>query len=689
MEPDDAQLLKSFCRDGSQEAFATLARRHAGLLYHVALRQTERADLAEEAAQNTLAILARKAASLQSGPSLAAWLHRAVCYEASKLRRRERRHEDRMKHLHDPTLESAATAPGSGALPEVWEKVTPHLDEALNELSETDRQVVLLKYFEGWSFEEMARRLGGQSAAWRQRGSRALERLRHRLSRRGVIVPLTVLSAGLGSAFTQSASASVTATLTTAPLAAAASISWKTIALHTLHTMNAKQLSVTAALTAALLVPLGFQAAGVLHAQSRLAALENTASRLSAGAARRELAGLRKSGGSARGLDGGADPGKNPPVTEDGFDLLELAKLMAEGRNADPMRILKYRARLAGMTAPAIDALLASAEAMDVPPEPRRLLYDRLLSSLSEKDPALATSTGMRLVAGLSGNEATGFWMNPLPNALRQWAQKDPAAARAWYAEQLKADAFENRSLGNSDIDGWMVAGLFTGLMWGGDRASGLALFETLDDAGKGISLRRFGTSNNNAEDRGRILKLAAEIQDPEARLDALMGATMTLAKSDLNQTATFIAQAELPAADARKLLVAAAVQPLENTKDINVDERLNWLREQTPPEQKDKALGYFLGDATFTDHAGIRAKVDAELSGGASDAFLGAFIRNAAHRTSTMDIAVSYLPQLSDPAERTRTLREIQQGHTEVARAAAVSAGISTAELDAAMQSH
>lgn len=686
-ESDDAQLLQAFCRGGSQEAFATLARRHAGLLYHAALRQTGQADLAEEAAQNALAILARKAGSLlQSGPSLSAWLHRTVCFEAAKLRRRERRHEDRlMKHRHDPTLE-----PGDASLlPEVWEQVGPCLDEALNELPESDRQVVLLKYFEGWSFEEMARRLGGQSAAWRQRGSRALQRLRNRLARRGVVVPLAVLSAGLGSAFTQNASAAVTASLAAAPLTAAGSLSWKTLTLHTLHTMNIKQLSLTAALAAALLVPLGFQSAAVLRAESRIAALEASASALQNAADAKSGRGTGAAGTPVLAVAGKTGDDGDGGEAGKAFDLRELARLMAEGQNADPLRILKIRAQLVAMDAKSLDALLAAAEVMDLPPDQRRLVYDRLLSQLADKDPALATSTGMRVVSGLSGNEATMLWMNPLPNALRQWAQKDPAAARAWYAEQLKSDAFQNRGLGDSDLDGWMASGLFTGLMWGGSRQAGLEFLETLDDAGKGIALRRFGTSNKNAADQAEILRLASGIQDAGARVDALMGTTLTLSRTDLDGTAAFISQARLPAEDARRLLVAAAVEPLRGTRDVDVAARLDWLRTQTPVAQRDKALGYFLGEATFTDHAGIRAKVDAELAGGASDAFLGAFIRNAAHRTSTMDIAADYLGRLTDPAERSRTLREMQQGHRSEARTAALSAGVSAAELDTALQAH
>lgn len=694
MEPDDAQLLKRYAGDGSQEAFAALARRHAGLLYHTALRRTGQPDQAQEAAQNALAILARKAASLQAAPSLAAWLHRAVCFEAAKVSRRERRHHDRMKKLHDSApdaghdaLRALAQASASDPPDGFRETVVPHLDEALNELSEPDRQVVLLKYFDGWSFEEMARRLGGQPAAWRQRGSRALERLRRRLSRRGVIVPLAALSAGLGQMFSQTAPAAVTAALTGgAPLTAAATLSWKTLTLHTLHTMNAKQLTLTAALAAALLVPLGFQASAVSRSAADLATLENSASALRAAAA----APGNASGKSPRGLPGqgkggAGDPDKAAEGTENDFDLQELARLMAEGPNADPLRILSFRARLAAMSAAEIGDLLKSAQTMDLPASQRRPLYERLLSTMSEKDPAMAMGTGMGLVAGLSGEDANLFWMNPLPNVLRRWAMKDPAAARAWYAEQLKAEAFENKALGNSDLDGWMAAGLFTGLMWGDGRAEGMALYETLDDAGKGISLRRFGTSNSSAEDRSLILKLAAGISDTGARVDALTGPALTLARRDLEQAGSFIAQANLPAAEARKLLVAAAVEPLKSTKDVDVDARVDWLRAQTPPDQKDKALGYFLGEATFTDQAGIRAKVDAELAAGATDAFLGAFIRNAAHRTSTMDTAVSYLPRLTDPAERQRTLREIQEGHTDAARAAALSAGVTASELDAA----
>ena len=203
------------------------------------------------------------------------------------------------------------------------------------------------------------------------------------------------------------------------------------------------------------------------------------------------------------------------------------------------------------------------------------------------------------------------------------------------------------------------------------------------------ISLQRFGTSNTDAADHAEILKLAAGISEPAAKTSALMGAAITLGRSHLERAGSFIAEAELPTAETRKLLVAAALAPLRDSHNIDAAGRVAWLRAQTPTDQQEKALGYFLGEATFTDHAEIREKVDAEMAAGASNTFLGAFIRNASHRTSTMDVAVSYLSQLTDPAERSRTLREMQQGHRDAARTAAVHAGVSLIELDAAINSN
>jgi len=67
-----------------------------------------------------------------------------------------------------------------------WEHIAPHLDAALCELSEPDRDAVLLRYFEKKSAQEMAERLDISDEAAQKRVSRAVERLREFFTKRGI-----------------------------------------------------------------------------------------------------------------------------------------------------------------------------------------------------------------------------------------------------------------------------------------------------------------------------------------------------------------------------------------------------------------------------------------------------------------------------------------------------------------------
>ena len=66
--------------------------------------------------------------------------------------------------------------------------VAPHLDTALDELPEPDRDAVLLRYFQRQSAREMAQTLGVSEDAAQRRVSRAVERLRALFAKRGLSV---------------------------------------------------------------------------------------------------------------------------------------------------------------------------------------------------------------------------------------------------------------------------------------------------------------------------------------------------------------------------------------------------------------------------------------------------------------------------------------------------------------------
>ncbi len=82
-ETDDILLMRSFCADRDEAAFAQLVGRHLGMVHGVALRRLRSRVLAEEVAQNVFTRLAVKADAVARHPErLRGWLHRTAWLEA-------------------------------------------------------------------------------------------------------------------------------------------------------------------------------------------------------------------------------------------------------------------------------------------------------------------------------------------------------------------------------------------------------------------------------------------------------------------------------------------------------------------------------------------------------------------------------------------------------------------------------
>jgi RNA polymerase sigma factor (sigma-70 family) len=176
----DSELLRQFADNGDQDAFAELMGRKINAIYAAALRQVGcDSHLAVDVTQGVFLALAQRAPSLKRHPALSAWLHTTTRFLAAKAMRsqqRRRRYEEEalaMKTLLEGDEPS-------------WERLRPVIDEALNELSERDREPILLRFFENRSFADVGEIIGLTENAARMRMERALEKLRVRLARRGV-----------------------------------------------------------------------------------------------------------------------------------------------------------------------------------------------------------------------------------------------------------------------------------------------------------------------------------------------------------------------------------------------------------------------------------------------------------------------------------------------------------------------
>ncbi len=180
---DDMELLREFSRTRSDSAFASLVDRHLDMVHSAALRQTRDADLAKDVSQAVFLLLARKASSLGSGTVLAGWLYRAACFVSKDAMKAEYRRRKREQEAMNPEFERH-----SNDL--IWEEVAPVLDDALQELNGRDRDAVLLRFLEDRSLREVGDALQISEDAAQKRVSRALEKLKEILRRRGVTASL-------------------------------------------------------------------------------------------------------------------------------------------------------------------------------------------------------------------------------------------------------------------------------------------------------------------------------------------------------------------------------------------------------------------------------------------------------------------------------------------------------------------
>jgi len=228
----DQQLLDDYAERRSEEAFAELVQRHVDFVYSAALRMVRDAHLAEDVTQAVFAALAREAHRLKDRSVLSGWLHRTAQNLAANVVRTDvrRRAREQEAAAMDQLLATAAD-PG-------WEHIAPHLDDALGQLNEAERDAVLLRYFEHKTAREIAQTFGTSEEAAQKRVNRAVERLRDLFSKRGITVGASGLTVVISANAVQAAPVGLAATISTGTTLAATTVTTtatKTIAMTTIQ----------------------------------------------------------------------------------------------------------------------------------------------------------------------------------------------------------------------------------------------------------------------------------------------------------------------------------------------------------------------------------------------------------------------------------------------------------------------
>jgi len=158
----DARLIER-ARRGDGAAFDALMRRHMRAAYAVALAQTGDRDDAEDVCQDAFVTALQRLDEVRRPEAFVGWLLQIVRNRAHNLRRHQ-------KVRSALPLDAAEEAPSRGRGPAAQAEdaeLRGRLLEALEQLSPTQREVVMLYDVQGWSHREIASSVGTTEGAAR------------------------------------------------------------------------------------------------------------------------------------------------------------------------------------------------------------------------------------------------------------------------------------------------------------------------------------------------------------------------------------------------------------------------------------------------------------------------------------------------------------------------------------------
>lgn len=174
-DPSDAELVRRV-REGEEEAFGTLVDRYARAAYSVALSVTGTHHDAEDAAQEAFVAALERMEDCRDPERFGGWFLTIVRNRSRNLRRRESVRDGEELPESLPTVLRAPDRSAESA------ELRGELRRALAQLTQLQREIVLLHDLQGWKHKEIAERLEMPSGTVRSHLHHARKALRERLA---------------------------------------------------------------------------------------------------------------------------------------------------------------------------------------------------------------------------------------------------------------------------------------------------------------------------------------------------------------------------------------------------------------------------------------------------------------------------------------------------------------------------
>lgn len=177
VESDDCELIQS-CKRGDPDAFRLLFEARKDQVYSIAFRFAGNEAVALDIAQETFLKLLSAIGDFRGEASFDSWLYRLVVNCCIDHQRRGRRLVNAVEGLLDYLLVSS----GSTLEDLLRNEIEENVQMAISKLPEDQRLVIVLRYTEGLSYDEIAQILACSPGTVASRLNRAHKVLGRRLS---------------------------------------------------------------------------------------------------------------------------------------------------------------------------------------------------------------------------------------------------------------------------------------------------------------------------------------------------------------------------------------------------------------------------------------------------------------------------------------------------------------------------
>ena len=351
------------------------------------------------------------------------------------------------------------------------------------------------------------------------------------------------------------------------------------------------------------------------------------------------------------------------------IDWKAFAAQMQEMRNGggmgDMRSMIRIQQRLQAMTRDELASALDEIAALDLPEESRTMIAQMLIGPLCQKDPEFALNRYIDRI----NDERGGFgWQ--LPNAIKEWADKDPAAATAWLDRQIADGKFESKSLDGKSQPRMQFEGNLIGALLSTNPDAAAGRLEAFPEDQRKELLQRWTGNTVKEENQLAFATLVRKELEANEQLDTLADlAALRSWQEGFENTDAYLDRIEATPAERAATIEKVAENKVRNfmrAKKVtreDIDSLREWAATQAP-DAVDGMTGRALAMAGQNNNgldfseASAMALEYRESTG--NDEVLVSFLDRGI-RSEDKESARALAEKISDPARRAEVLEKLK----------------------------